>query len=154
MMKCGKQGLSSDEWLAYLAGAAPNEVAAHLAECDECRMQGERLAGVTARLQKTGATVSANANPATLARIWDGLRFRMRKFGSATKPLTGIEKIRSFLIPIVGVHSADDMLRVARSTPRLESDPHFEDSLGAMVQAVCGDQAARFVRKAARRRAA
>ena len=157
-MSCPWQENSREEWIDYLDGSLDAHRTAaleqHLAACCPCRELLERLrsarASLVAASQRTDRALVAEAG--SLSRIWDGVRFRIRRALApvdAGEPAIGLDQLRSILAAICGSATAEDALAQAqfRSGPR-EAEA-FASGIIPIVETLSGDRAARLVERAA-----
>ncbi len=157
-MSCPQRPWSADRWIDYLDGAmATRDRAAmdlHFSDCAECRTLRAQLGQVRGDLLARGqqANQTNRISERSISRIWDGVRFRIRRaIGlEAAQPRVRLEQLRSILVSICGSATADDAMRSAAFGCPDESEP-FVRNLGSMVETISGDRAARLVEEAARR---
>ena len=157
-MNCPQQSWPADRWVDYLDGAmaAPDRAAMelHFSGCAKCRTLCVQLRQVGGNLLKRGEQAAQEnlISERSLARIWDGVRFRIRRAiaPETAQPRVRLEQLRSILVSICGSATADDAMRTAEFGCRDQSEP-FLRNLGSMVETLSGDRAAQLVEEAARR---
>jgi len=161
-MSCLGNQISPEQWVDYLEGKASAadrvRLELHVAECSSCREVRDHLSLVRGRLLK--AARAEKARPVTTgsatARIWDGVRFRIRRVGQLTgcaarpeHPAMDLRQLRSILVSMCGEATAEGALHEVSARSGAALDPHFARNLGSIVEAMCGTRAARFVEQAA-----
>jgi hypothetical protein len=147
-MKCPLGPQSPEQWIDFLEGAAtPAEIAgvkSHIEQCAVCTGVHERL--TAARITLTASAATSSIHTGFAARLWDSLRFRIRRSRQVRMdgPYLDLDQLRSILSSMCGEAAAEDALQKASGDGRL-----FARNLGSMVEVMCGTQAARFVEQAA-----
>jgi hypothetical protein len=104
-------------------------------------MSRERL------LEAARVEIASAERDNAVSRLWDNLRFRIRRAGQETQgERAGLDlrQLRSILVSMCGEATADGALHKA-----LPQDARFAKNLGSIVEVMCGTRAARFVEHAA-----
>lgn len=158
-MSCADGRISHRQWIDYTDGRLganeKNGLEAHLESCRECRELCRSLLAVHERLGEASrrSAVAAAVSERSLPRIWDGVRFRIRR--AAAKPSKNtitLDQLRSIVSSLCGRAAADGALRQAAiDSGHPEHFEHLAGTLRPLVAVLCGDKAARFVTHAARR---
>jgi predicted anti-sigma-YlaC factor YlaD len=158
-LSCPQNQTSREQWIDYLDGALAKRDAArldlHLAVCPGCRTLRDRLVQARKALLDSARQIDiqTEVNEPAISRIWDGLRFRIRRaltLAEPAEPSIGLAQLRSILVSICGSAAADDALKIAGlHADRRQPEP-FPSGLTSMVETISGDRAARLVERAAR----
>lgn len=151
-MSCSKA-----QWLDYTEGRLSArerlQMDEHIASCSECRGRRDDMLRADEQLRTAaGETREAyQGNEGSVARIWDGVRFRIRRaLATGAEESVGLDQLRSILVSMFGAVTADGALKTAALRVNPEHRDHFASNLGVLVDVVCGDKAGRLVRHAAR----
>ena len=146
-MKC----LSREDWAAYLETVDRARFDRHIDACERCRATREGLLEADRRLTEAGFRERVRpADPAALARIRDGVRFRVRRSElEEEQPGVRLRQLRSILSALCGRSAAAGALRKAAMRSSAPSAAPFAANLGSIVKVICGEQAARLVEHAA-----
>jgi hypothetical protein len=156
-MNCAKHKISGAQWLDYAEGRVNGEESARIgqytATCPVCReiVDGLQLSQNSLSAAARTAAVLTPAR-ASQSRIWDGVRFLIRRAVSPAPVedrTDAIRQLRSILVSMYGSATAGEVLKLAATRSSEESGEPFATNLGCMVGATCGDKAARLVRYAA-----
>jgi anti-sigma factor RsiW len=149
-MTCPDKPTSAEEWLHYIDGTAAardrDALDRHIDSCANCREISGRLTASRAELTRTARLEQSMPNHGTLSRLWDSVRFRIRRSSEAPRDTPGLDlrQLRSILTSMCGEATADGALHQA-----LPDDVGFAKNLGSIVEVMCGNRAARFVEHAA-----
>ena len=155
-MTCRENPINRQGWIEYLDGTLDRAESAqldlHLASCASCRKLRDRLAESRDRLQEAARQTdsSISVRPRSLSRIWDGLRFRIRRTAAAAEPAISPAQLRSIPVSICGAATAEDVLRTAELRSGHQESKPFARNLSSIVEVMSGDRAARLVEHAAR----
>lgn len=151
-MICRACPVAPSEWVDYaedrLEANAQARLNLHLESCPKCRAAESRLLKSRKALE-TAAKSERHVSAGSVQRIWDGLRFRIRR--PATGPAEQARwhlHLHRLLTELCGPETAQDVLQQAKKKAGDQSFPHY---LGAYVEVLCGDCAAQSVRHAADR---
>ena len=122
------------------------EMIVHMRSCASCNQVLRDAKRAHAQLTESGegAKIALQPSTASLSRVWDNVRFRIRRMAAASsEPSIGLEQLRSIMASMFGSATADSALKSARSEG-MASD------LGSVVEVICGDKAGNLVRRTAR----
>ena len=155
MRNCPKAQISASDWIDYLEGAMDRSGCArlerHFEACPRCREFRDSLLLGQHQLEDAAsrATWLPEAKPSALARIWDGVRFRIRQADRhhRNRGPEQVEQLRSIVASMCGTATAETALREAAVRP---GQP-FASNLGSMIEVMCGKRAALLVETAAER---
>ena len=156
-MNCSGARTSRRQWLDFTEGrlSLPERLRMeeHMSFCAACRQRRDGIQRTDERLQLAAGHTRAvhEAGDASLSRIWDGVRFRIRRaLARPTEQPIGLDQLRSILASMFGPLAADGALKTAALRAEPEYRDRFASNLGSLVDVVCGDKAGHLVRHAAR----
>ncbi len=146
--------ISPEQWMEFIDGAVGDnkrlKMDDHLTSCAACREVHERL--LLSR-EALGRALPAEADSSTNTRLWNNVRFRIRRFVGSGQPdaaAVDVRQLRSILVSMCGETGADGALHKATSRAGGTMDRHFAANLGSIIEVMCGTQAARLVEDAAK----
>ena len=144
--------VSSSGWVDYTDGnLPPSQLAAleaHCETCAVCRERRSKLRESHARLASAGSrTAGMPVSDRSLARVWDAVRFGIRRGAAVTRSEMAFDQLRSILVSMLGRSTTDKVLDTAADGG--QGAPLFAANLTGIVDVLCGDKAARLVRRVA-----
>ncbi len=143
---------SSSGWVDYTDGNLPASqlaaLEAHCEHCEACRDRRAKLLESHSRLIATGRrTAGEPVSDRSLHRVWDAVRFGIRRGGTVTRSEMAFDQLRSILVSMLGRTTTDKVLDSAADGG--QGAPLFAANLTGIVDVLCGDKAARLVRRVA-----